>query len=65
MLGMARTESLGVARGVVTRITQTIEAIQLVMKEISGYEIGMVNVGIAGQHIRSVQGQLKKHNSFF
>lgn len=58
ILGMARTESLGVARGVVTHITQTIEAIQRVMKEveeISGYEIGMVNVGIAGQHIRSVQ----------
>ncbi len=58
ILGMARTESLGVSRGVVTHITQTIEAIQRVMKqaeEMAGYEIGTVNVGIAGQHIRSVQ----------
>lgn len=58
ILGMARTESLGVSRGVVTHITQTIDAIQKVMKEaeeIAGYEIGKVNVGIAGQHIRSIQ----------
>ena len=58
ILGMARTESLGVSRGVVTHITQTIEAIQKVMKdaeEAAGMEIMTVNVGIAGQHIRSIQ----------
>jgi len=58
ILGMARTESLGVARGVVRQITQTTEAIERVMKEvqeIAGYEVNFLNVGIAGQHIRSVQ----------
>lgn len=58
ILGMARTESLGVSRGVVTHITQTIDAIKKVMKEaeeIAGCQISTVNVGIAGQHIRSVQ----------
>lgn len=67
ILGMSRTESLGVARGVVRQITQTTEAIERVMREveqIAGYEISMVNVGIAGQHIRSVQhsGSLMREN---
>ena len=58
ILGMARTESLGVSRGVVTHITQTMEAIQKVMEEvqeIADCQITRVNVGIAGQHIRSIQ----------
>lgn len=40
ILGMSRTESLGVARGVVTHITQTTDAINKVMKE----EIGRAHV---------------------
>ena len=58
IMGMARTESLGVSRGVVTHITQTMEAIQKVMEEvqeIADCQITQVNVGIAGQHIRSIQ----------
>jgi cell division protein FtsA len=58
ILGTAKTESLGVSRGVVTHITQTMDAIKKAMKEaeeIAGCQIKTVNVGIAGQHIRSVQ----------
>lgn len=58
ILGISKTESLGVSRGVVTHITQTIDAIERAMKEaeeIAGCQIKTVNVGIAGQHIRSVQ----------
>ena len=45
-------------RGVVDNITQTIQSIQLAVKEAeanSGYKIKDVVVGIAGQHIRSIQ----------
>ena len=45
-------------RGVVNNITQTIRSIQLAIEEAkinSGYEIADVVVGIAGQHIRSIQ----------
>jgi cell division protein FtsA len=47
-----------VARGVVNNITQTIQAIQQAVLEAetnSGYKIKNVVVGIAGQHIRSIQ----------
>jgi cell division protein FtsA len=58
ILGMARTESLGVRRGVVSNIDQTVQSIKNVIAEAeakSGVEIGVVNVGIAGQHIKSLQ----------
>ena len=58
ILGVGKSKSLGVARGVVNNITQTIQSIQLAVNEAeanSGYKINDVVVGIAGQHIRSIQ----------
>ena len=58
ILGIGKTKSLGVHRGVVNNITQTIQSIQLAIKEAeenSGKEVSAVTVGIAGQHIRSLQ----------
>ena len=57
VLGMGRAKSLGVHRGVVNNITQTIQSIQQAVEEaeaISGEKIQKVVVGIAGQHIRSL-----------
>lgn len=56
VLGMGRAVSDGVIRGIVTNIDKTVHAIQKAVKEASdssGIDIGVVNVGIAGQHIRS------------
>jgi len=58
ILGVGKSKSLGVKRGVVDNITQTIQSIQLAVKDAeanSGYKIKDVVVGIAGQHIRSIQ----------
>jgi len=58
ILGIGRSKSLGVHRGVVNNITQTIQSIQQAVEEAevnSGLKIGSVVVGIAGQHIRSLQ----------
>ena len=58
ILGVGKAKSLGVARGVVNNITQTIQSIQQAVieaEENSGYKINDVVVGIAGQHIRSIQ----------
>ena len=58
ILGVGKSKSLGVARGVVNNITQTIQSIQQAVLEAeskSGYKIKDVVVGIAGQHIRSIQ----------
>ena len=58
ILGMGKSKSLGVHRGVVNNITQTIQSIQQAVEEAkidSKQEIEDVVVGIAGQHIRSVQ----------
>lgn len=58
ILGIGRSKSLGVHRGVVNNITQTIKSIQQAVdqaEENSGLKIGSVVVGIAGQHIRSLQ----------
>lgn len=58
ILGVGRAESLGVRRGVVNNITQTIESIKEAVAKAekdSGYKIKEVTVGIAGQHIRSLQ----------
>ena len=57
MLGMGKAKSLGVHRGVVNNITQTIQSIQQAVDEaesVSGQKIKDVVVGIAGQHIRSL-----------
>ena len=58
ILGIGKSQSLGVHRGVVNNITQTIKSIQQAVDEaktVSGTEIEEVVVGIAGQHIRSLQ----------
>ncbi|MDA8917904.1 cell division protein FtsA [Flavobacteriaceae bacterium] len=58
ILGIGKSKSLGVHRGVVNNITQTIQSIQQATLEAnakSGLKINEVVVGIAGQHIRSLQ----------
>ena len=59
ILGIGKSQSLGVHRGVVNNITQTIESIKYAIEEAkteSGEnDINEVVVGIAGQHIRSLQ----------
>ena len=58
ILGYGRTISTGVRRGVVTNIFDTVEAIKRAVKQASdqsGVEINRVSVGIAGQHIKSLQ----------
>ena len=58
ILGIGKSKSLGVHRGVVNNITQTIQSIQQAVQEAeaaSEIKIEGVTVGIAGQHIRSLQ----------
>ncbi|WP_430410008.1 cell division protein FtsA [Kordia sp.] len=58
ILGVGKSKSLGVHRGVVNNITQTIQSIQQAVQEAesdSDNKITEVVVGIAGQHIRSLQ----------
>jgi cell division protein FtsA len=58
IVGIGKSKSQGVHRGVVNNITQTIQSIQAASQEaeaISGKKITSVVVGIAGQHIRSLQ----------
>ncbi len=58
ILGMGRADSLGVNRGVVENIQYTVNSIEQAVKEASlssDVNIKIVNVGIAGQHIRSLQ----------
>ena len=57
VVGYGRSKSVGVKRGVVTNITQTIQSIQQAVDEAetsSGLKIKDISVGIAGQHIRSL-----------
>jgi cell division protein FtsA len=58
ILGIGRSDSLGVMRGVVSNIEKTVQAIKAAVDEASaksGVDIKVVNVGIAGQHIKSLQ----------
>lgn len=58
ILGMGRSDSLGVARGEVVNIEQTTRAIIAAKEEAeqkSGVTIKSVFVGIAGEHINSLQ----------
>ncbi len=58
ILGIGKSKSLGVHRGVVNNITQTIQSIQQAVEEAKNLcedNIEEVVVGIAGQHIRSLQ----------
>lgn len=58
VLGMGKSESIGVIRGVVANIDDTVRSIRKAVEEAeqkSGISIDVVNVGIAGQHIKSIQ----------
>jgi cell division protein FtsA len=60
ILSMGTSESLGVRRGMVSNIEQTVQSIQAAVKEAQERVEGeliirVVNVGIAGQHIKSLQ----------
>jgi cell division protein FtsA len=58
ILGIGRTESLGVNRGVVVNIEQTVASIRAavaIAADKAEVDIGEVIVGIAGQHIKSMQ----------
>ncbi|MBE2246667.1 MAG: cell division protein FtsA [Candidatus Competibacteraceae bacterium] len=58
ILGVGKSDSIGVTHGVVSNIIHTIDSIKKAVAEAeksSGVEIRVVNVGIAGQHIKSIQ----------
>ena len=58
IIGIGKSKSLGVHRGVVNNISQTIQSIQGAINEAennSNEKVDKVIVGIAGQHIRSLQ----------
>ncbi|MFO8053570.1 MAG: cell division protein FtsA [Bacteroidales bacterium] len=58
ILGSGKTESIGVNRGMVSNIEKTVQSITKAVKEaeeVSDVNIKYVNVGIAGQHIKSIQ----------
>lgn len=58
ILGMGKSPSLGVTRGVVANIEKTVQSIRAAVEEAeakAGVEVNVVNVGIAGQHIKSLQ----------
>ncbi len=58
ILGIGKAESAGVTRGVVSNIQKTVQGIAQAVEVASGQsnvEIQVVNVGIAGQHIKSLQ----------
>ncbi len=68
ILGYGKTESIGVKRGVVINIEDTVTSIRTAVsqaEEKSGVDIKYVNVGIAGQHIKSIQhrGSLIRENA--
>src|SRR5688500_8382632 len=58
ILGIGKAESAGVTRGVVSNIQKTVQGILLAVDEASAQsnvDVKIVNVGIAGQHIKSLQ----------
>ncbi len=58
ILGIGKTISAGVTRGVVTNIQKTVQGILQAVEEASSQsnvDVKIVNVGIAGQHIKSLQ----------
>jgi len=58
ILGYGKTDSIGVKRGVVSNIENTVQSIRTAIEQAeqrSNVEIKYVNVGIAGQHIKSLQ----------
>lgn len=68
VLGMGKAVSDGVIRGMVTNIDKTIQGIEKAIAEAenqSGINIRVVNVGIAGQHIKSSihHGSITRHST--
>jgi cell division protein FtsA len=68
ILGTGKVESEGVMRGVVSNIEKTVRAISEAREQAekaSGKSFDVVHVGIAGQHIKSLQhrGMLMRDNS--
>lgn len=58
IMGIGKSDSVGISRGMVLNIDQTVASIMKAVKdasEKSGVDIKSVNVGIAGQHIKSLQ----------
>ena len=67
ILGVGRAVSHGVSRGIVANIDKTVASIKEAVdeaKQKSGIEINEVFVGIAGQHIKSLQhrGEIVRDN---
>jgi cell division protein FtsA len=67
ILGVGKAESLGVNRGVVVNIEQTVTSIRSAVSiaaDKANVDIGEVIVGIAGQHIKSMQhrGMITRHS---
>lgn len=67
ILGMGKAPSAGVMRGIVANIDKTTQSIKMALDEAvskSGIQVTQVNVGIAGQHIKSLQhrGQLVRED---
>ena len=68
ILGTGKVESEGVMRGVVSNIEKTVRAIseaRRLAQDASGEDFETVHVGIAGQHIKSLQhrGMLMRDNT--
>lgn len=64
ILGLEKTKSTGVAKGVIHNINHSIEAIREVVERLqknTNLKIDKVYVGIAGQHIRSVKNRQFKY----
>ena len=67
VLGFGKVDSEGVLRGVVSNIEKTVKAISdavAMAQRMAGTEFKVVHVGIAGQHIKSLQhrGMLTRQN---
>ena len=64
LLGMESVPSTGVKRGVVLNIEETVSAIQNVLTKVEQHlniKLEKVYVGIAGQHIRSLQNKVSRY----
>jgi cell division protein FtsA len=60
ILGIGRAESRGIKKGVVVNLERTIQSIEKAVssaEKMAGVEIGSVTVGIAGDHIRSINSR--------
>jgi cell division protein FtsA len=58
IIGMGKADSDGVEMGMVANIAKTVESIKKAVRECeqnAGIDIGEVNIGIAGHHIRSMK----------